>query len=46
MKRLLFLFLPLLCLAAAPGDRPRASRFTYVDVMIDPKGQPLAAVRR
>jgi hypothetical protein len=39
MKRLLLL-LPLLCLAAAPGD---SSRFTYVDVMIDPKGQSLAA---
>ncbi|MDB5321572.1 MAG: hypothetical protein JWN40_3203 [Phycisphaerales bacterium] len=44
MKRLLVL-LPLLCLAAAPGEAPplQASRFTYVDVMIDPKGQPLAA---
>jgi hypothetical protein len=42
MKRLFFV-LPLLCLAAAPGDRAPASRFTYVDLMIDPKGQPLAA---
>ena len=44
MKRLVFFLLPLLCLAAAPGE-PAAlpSRFTYVDVMIDPKGQPLAA---
>ena len=44
MKRLLVL-LPLLCLAAAPGEAPapQASRFTYVDIMIDPKGQMLAA---
>ena len=43
MKRLLVL-LPLLCLAAGPGDSaPPQSRFTYVDVMIDPKGQSLAA---
>jgi hypothetical protein len=43
MKRLLVL-LPLLCLAAAPGDlAPPQSRFTYVDVMIDPRGEPLAA---
>ena len=44
MKRVVFFLLPLLCLAAAPGE-PAAlpSRFTYVDVMIDPKGQPLAA---
>jgi hypothetical protein len=43
MKRLLVL-LPLLCLAAGPGDpAPLQSRFTYVDVMIDPKGEPLAA---
>jgi hypothetical protein len=39
MKRLLFLLLPLLCLGAAEP----ASRFTYVDVIIDPQGQPLAA---
>jgi hypothetical protein len=41
MKRLLVLLvIPLLCLGAAA---PSASRFTPVDVMIDPKGQPLAA---
>jgi hypothetical protein len=43
MKRLLVL-LPLLCLAAASGDPALLqSRFTYVDVMIDPKGEALAA---
>ena len=43
MKRFLVL-LPLLCLAAGPGDpAPLQSRFTYVDVMIDPKGEALAA---
>jgi hypothetical protein len=42
MKRLLFL-LPLLCLAASPTQPSAHSRFTYVDIMIDPKGQPLAA---
>src|SRR5882757_1359149 len=41
MKRLLFLLIPLICLGAAPAEP--SSRFTYVDVFIDPKGQPLAA---
>ena len=41
MKRLpVLLVIPLLCLG---GAAPSASRFTAVDVMIDPKGQPLAA---
>jgi hypothetical protein len=41
MRRLVVLLvIPLLCLGAAA---PSASRFTAVDVMIDPKGQPLAA---
>ena len=41
MKRLLVLLvIPILFLGAAA---PSASRFTAVDVMIDPKGQPLAA---
>ena len=41
MKRFpVLLLVPLLCLGAAA---PSASRFTAVDVMIDPKGQPLAA---
>jgi hypothetical protein len=39
MKRLFFLLIPLLCLGAANPS----SRFTYVDVFIDPKGKPLAA---
>jgi hypothetical protein len=43
MKPFLLLLTPLLCLAAAPGDPAPASRFTYVYIMIDPKGQPLAA---
>ena len=42
MKYLLAL-IPLLCLAAAPGEAPIATRFGYVDVMIDPKGEALAA---
>lgn len=40
MKPLLFLLLTALCLGAAPST---PSRFTYIDIMIDPKGQPLAA---
>ena len=44
MKRLLFALLPLLCLAAAPDQPPAtSSRFTAVDLYIDPAGQPLAA---
>jgi len=42
MKRLLVL-IPLLCLAASPTQPSAPARFTYVDIMIDPKGQPLAA---
>jgi hypothetical protein len=44
MTRLLFALLPLVCLAAAPDQPPAtASRFTAVDLFIDPAGQPLAA---
>jgi hypothetical protein len=47
MTRLLLLaLLPLLCLAAADPGAPAtaaASRFAAVDILIDPKGQPLAA---
>src|SRR3954463_10057929 len=45
MTRLLLALIPLLCLAAADPAAPPAgpSRFTAVDVFIDPKGQPLAA---
>ena len=46
MKRLsllLALLIPLLCLAAGPGDPAAGTRFTSVDILIDPKGQPLAA---
>jgi hypothetical protein len=45
MIRLLLALLPLLCLAAAPDRPPVAStsRFTAVDLFIDPAGQPLAA---
>src|SRR3954453_5783552 len=45
MKRL-YVLIALLCLGAAPAERPLgagASRFVAVDVMIDPKGQSLAA---
>ena len=44
MTRLLLALCPLLCLAAAESGAPSGtSRFTAVDVFIDPKGQPLAA---
>jgi hypothetical protein len=43
MKTFLFLLLASLCLAAAPTQPSAPSRFTYVDVIIDPKGQSLAA---
>lgn len=47
MTRLLLALGPLLCLAAAEPAAPAApsapSRFTAVDVFIDPRGQPLAA---
>jgi len=43
MTKQLLLLLPLLCLAASPANSPTGSRFTYVDIMIDPKGQALAA---
>jgi hypothetical protein len=43
MTRLLLALLPLLCLAAAPDQPPATSRFTAVDLFIDPAGQPLAA---
>jgi hypothetical protein len=44
MTRLLCALLPLLCLAAAEPTAPAGtSRFTAVDLFIDPKGQPLAA---
>jgi hypothetical protein len=42
MKPLLIL-LPLLCLAASPTQPAASARFTYVDLIIDPHGQPLAA---
>jgi hypothetical protein len=52
MTRLLLALLPLLCIAADrlnspksadPAAPPSPSRFTAVDLFIDPKGQPLAA---
>ncbi|HEY7118686.1 MAG TPA: hypothetical protein VH475_19000 [Tepidisphaeraceae bacterium] len=44
MNRFLLAILPLVCLAAGPVDAPApSSRFAAIDVMIDPKGQPLAA---
>src|SRR3954471_16138276 len=44
MTRLLLALCPLLCLAAAEPAAPSGpSRFTAVDLFIDPKGQPLAA---
>ena len=50
MTRLLCALCPLLCLAAAepaapstPPGPPGPSRFTAVDLFIDPAGQPLAA---
>lgn len=44
MTRRLCALLPLLCLAAADPAAPSApSRFTAVDLFIDPRGQPLAA---
>lgn len=43
MTKHLLLLLPLLCLAASPANLATGSRFTYVDIIIDPKGQPLAA---
>ena len=43
MTRHLLIILSLLCVAAAPANLPTNSRFTYVDITIDPKGQPLAA---
>jgi hypothetical protein len=39
MIKPLFILLPLLCLGATTPS----SRFTYVDLFIDPHGQPLAA---
>lgn len=39
MTRALLILLPLLCLGATTPS----SRFTYVDLLIDPHGQPLAA---
>jgi len=41
MKRLLFLLIPILCIGAAPAET--GSRFGYVDIFIDPKGQAVAA---
>jgi hypothetical protein len=43
MKRVLLLLVPLVCLGAAPASREVGTRFVAVDVMIDPKGQALAA---
>ena len=45
-RRLLVLLIPFLCgLAPAPDapTPPSASRFASVDILIDPKGRPLAA---
>jgi hypothetical protein len=43
MSKRLLILLPLLCLAGAPANPSASSRFTYVDIMIDPKGESLAA---
>lgn len=44
MKRLIAALIPLFCLAAVVAqDQPPQTRFAAVDVVIDPKGQLLAA---
>ena len=44
MKHLLAALIPLFCLAAVVAqEQPPQTRFAAVDVVVDPKGQPLAA---
>jgi hypothetical protein len=44
MRFLFAALIPLLCLAAVVAqDQPPQTRFAAVDVVVDPKGQPLAA---